>query len=252
MIEVWKDIPGYEGLYQVSNLGNILSLNYKKTHKPHTLKHCISRDGYHRVNLCCNGVRKWFVHLLVAKSFIPNPLNKPQINHIDGDKDNNCVSNLEWVSGKENIQHAIRNGLRKIENHHYLSNGDHHASKPVLQYDLHGNFIKKWGCQSEAARFYNCNSGSINSCVVGRNKTCKGFIWRNQEGDIPLIIEVKPNRQSPRIIKQYSLNGELIHEWNGYKELFAKHPEYKTGSISACVTGKEKTAYGYVWKSVFI
>lgn len=256
MVEVWKDIPGYEGRYQASNLGNILSLHYKGTNTPHLLKQSFSHDGYPRVNLC-NGsyksVKKYFVHLLIARTFIPNPENKPQINHIDGNKKNNCVDNLEWVTCKENIFHAINTGLRKIENHKYLNGDEHYASVPVLQYDLCGNFIKQWGCQSSAARYYNTSAGSINNCMRGITKSHKGFIWRYQESyKIPLKIEVEHHLLSPRIISQYSLNGELLRQWNGYKELFSEHPEYKATCISACCNNRRKTAYGYIWKSKFI
>ena len=255
MKEIWKDIPGYEGRYQASNLGNILALNYKRSHKPHLLKQSITYDGYHRVCLG-NGSRKntkrITVHILVAKTFIPNPENKPQVNHIDGNKDNNCASNLEWVTCKENIQHSIKIGLRNPKNRHYLYGSNHHCSKPILQYDLQGNFIKKWGSQVEAAKYYNCDSCAISNCAVGHSKSYKGFIWRFPNGEIHSKIEVEHHHLSPRIIQQYSLNDELLKEWNGYKELFAEHPEYKAPSISACCHGTQKSAYGYKWKSTFI
>lgn len=253
MKEIWKDIPGYEGHYQISNLGNILSLNYKRSHTPHLMKHHLTYDGYHLIGLCLNS-KKTFksVHILVAKAFVLNPENKPQVNHIDGNKDNNCASNLEWVTCKENIHHAIKTGLRSYENRHYLHGSEHYGSKPILQYDLQGNFIKKWGSQVEAAEYYNCDSSTISSCAVGHSKSCKGFIWRFPDGEIQPKIEVEHHRLSPRIIQQYSLNDELLKEWNGYKELFAEHPEYKAPSISACCHGTQKSAYGYKWKSTFI
>lgn len=253
MKEIWKDIVGYEGQYQISNLGNVLSLNYMHTRKPHLLKTRKTYDGYNRVNLCMNGkAESVSIHSLVAKAFIPNPDNKPQINHIDGNKDNNCVSNLEWVTGKENIHHAISTGLRKAENHIYPKGVSHYASKPILQYDLKGNFIKKWDCQSDAARFYNIPVGSINNCIHGRSYSFKGYLWREYKGSIPQKIEIKHHNFSPRIIKQYSVDGELLRVWNGYKEIIKENPNYRPASISACVSGKKRTTYGYVWKSEFI
>lgn len=107
MEEVWKDIEGYEGLYKVSNLGNIHSI---KSH--YILKGSIDTMGYRIVNLSKNKTNKHFyIHRLVAKAFIPNPDNKPQVNHIDGNKLNNNITNLEWVTGKENIRHASKNNL---------------------------------------------------------------------------------------------------------------------------------------------
>lgn len=125
--EIWKDIPGYEGLYQVSNLGRVRSLDKSieiqtkrdgKTLKPFksfckgkVLKPSINPDGYAIVQLH-NEEKVWYarVHRLVAMAFIPNPENKPCINHLDNTRDNNIVSNLEWCTVKENAQHAAKQG----------------------------------------------------------------------------------------------------------------------------------------------
>lgn len=122
MKEQWKYIPGYEG-YQASNLGEIRSIDRNIAYpnggvrflhgclrKPH-----ISHNGYYRLKLCISGDSGMHVvHRLVAQTFIPNPLNKPQINHKDGNKLNNCVDNLEWCTAKENNTHAIDTGLKNI------------------------------------------------------------------------------------------------------------------------------------------
>jgi len=109
-MEIWKDIKGYEGLYQISNLGNVKSLfRYKKTLKP------FFRKQYFSVNLSKNNNFKTFtVHRLVAENFIINPENKLQVNHIDGNKLNNNIDNLEWNTAKENTNHALLLGLKKV------------------------------------------------------------------------------------------------------------------------------------------
>ncbi len=255
MKEIWKDIPGYEGRYQVSNLGNVLATNYKRSGTAHLLSPTVTYDGYLRVCLCkghrCQK-RLITIHILVANAFIPNPKNKPQVNHKDGNKSNNCVSNLEWVTGKENIQHAIKNGLRPAIAYKPPKGENHYSSKPVLQYDMQGNFIKKWERQSEAARFYSGLPGPINNCVKGRIKSYKGYIRKTFNGDIPQKIDVIHNHLSPRIIYQYNLDGKLIHTWGSFKEIMKFNPHYKAPSLSACCTGDQKTAYGYIWKSEFI
>lgn len=109
MQEIYKDIKGYEGLYQVSNLGNVKSLSRNKILISD--KYTNNATTYHRITLCKNGVTKRFlVHRLVATVFINNPENKPQVNHIDNNGSNNIYTNLEWVTASENMQHSVKQG----------------------------------------------------------------------------------------------------------------------------------------------
>ena len=117
-MEVWKDIVGYEGKYQVSNLGYIKSLEMwtgdKYIKRDKILRGSLSNNGYLYVSLCKGGkAKKYKVNRLVAQAFIENPYNLPITNHIDGDKTNNCVDNLEWTTQSENLKHSYRTGLRK-------------------------------------------------------------------------------------------------------------------------------------------
>lgn len=121
--EIWKDIKGFEGKYKISNLGNVKSvyrtINYIFNNKPKvrrifekTLKKSINKFGYEYVCLSDNcKTQKLKIHRLVAQAFIPNSENKPQVNHIDGNKQNNCVFNLEWCNNSENMKHAVKMGL---------------------------------------------------------------------------------------------------------------------------------------------
>lgn len=107
MTEIWKDIEGYEGLYQVSNLGRVKSLNYNKTRKEKILS-CGDKNGYLFVVLCKNGKHKQFqVHRLVAQEFVPNPENKPYVDHINTIKNDNRVENIRWCTHKENCNNEI-------------------------------------------------------------------------------------------------------------------------------------------------
>ncbi len=166
MQEIWKDIIGYEGLYQVSNLGNIKSFyKAKKSIKKPTL----SNKGYLRVGLSKNKKSKTFkIHRLVAKTFLSNPNNYLEVNHKDGNKLNNCVDNLEWCSRSYNINHAWRNKLTKGR------------SKKLLQYDLNNNLIREFISAREASRTLHINVGDISSCCnhSHKHKTAGGYIWR--------------------------------------------------------------------------
>lgn len=126
MEEVWKDIVGYEGKYQVSNLGRVKSLNYKQTNSERILKENTDKKGYKRAHLFKNGKGVHIsIHRLVAEAFIPNPNNYPQVNHKDENKANNNMENLEWCTNEYNHNYGTRNkrmgnslkGQRIYDNH---------------------------------------------------------------------------------------------------------------------------------------
>lgn len=189
MLEVWKDIPNYEGLYQISNLGNVKSLcfgarNIRKSNIVKLLHQSPNNLGYHKVELYKDGKSKMFyVHRLVAISFIPNPDNKPQINHKDGNKDNNTVDNLEWVTSKENLHHAVETGLRRRSQMKGITGKLNKNSKKINQYDKEGNYIATYYGIAEAARILNGNANSISCCLRGRYKTACGYKW--EYADLP-------------------------------------------------------------------
>ena len=186
--EIWKDIPNYEGLYQVSNLGRIKSLQRKqycpKTNKINIIKkerilkqH--NSKGYNFVILYKNNnIKNNLVHRLVANAFIDNFKNYSYINHIDGNKSNNKVENLEWCTASENTKHAYKNGLSKAK-----KGKENIKSKIICQYDLKGNFIKKHYSIMDAEREKQANHSSIIRCCMNRQKSAGGYIWR-YENDI--------------------------------------------------------------------
>ncbi len=187
MEEIWKDIEGYEGKYQASNLGNVRSLNYRKTSELKLLKQKTDGNGYKRVNLYKDGKRKnCRVHRLVAIAFLPNPNNLPVVNHKDEDKTNNNVNNLEWCTQEYNLNYGTRNE-RASENHkgekhpNYGKKGKYHPkSKPILMYDKEGNFIRRFDSIADANEYFgkDRNFGGINNCLSGRRKTAYGYIFK--------------------------------------------------------------------------
>lgn len=172
MIEEWKFIPGYEGYYMVSNLGNFKSvereIGYKdgltRIYPAKILKTETTKDNYQRIVLMKNGIKqRYMCHRTVAETFIPNNDYSLVVNHIDGNKSNNCVSNLEWCTNKENTQHAWKTGLCKP--HYYPKN-----FRKILCIETNIIFLS----QSEAARFLGIKVSSIQSSIT-RNGSCKGF-----------------------------------------------------------------------------
>lgn len=181
-IEIWKDVKGFEGVYKISNFGNLK--HYTKKLGWNTLKQTNKNGWYFNVVLYNpDGKNKSIkIHRLVAEAFIPNPENKKSINHIDGNKQNNRVENLEWCTAKENFSHAKRMGLWKYNKPY--------KTTPVNQYALDGTFIKSYRGAKEA---------SIETGVCARNilqvahkeeynkqkhsvrKQAGGYIWKLAE-----------------------------------------------------------------------
>lgn len=152
--------------YLVSDEGDI---KHKQTGKIRKQK--LNKDNYLEINLSMgsrHSVVHRQVHRLVAEAFIPNPENKPQVNHKDGDTTNNCVSNLEWVTPSENQLHAVKIGI---------INSCNRGGKPCIQKDIQGNTIRVFDSMSEASKILNISQSCINRVCLGQRKSAKGFIF---------------------------------------------------------------------------
>lgn len=185
IMEIWKDIKGFEGLYQVSNEGRVKSLK-----RDSIMKQQKKRYGYYNIGLYNKGEYKWFrVHRLVAEAFIPNPNEYPIINHRDENPSNNVVENLEWCDVKYNVNYgtAIERKREKQLNHP-------NESKIVLQYTLDGELIGEFPSTAEVERKLGYDHSHIARCCNGgyfdkaRNKwhnsnTYKGFMWKYKKED---------------------------------------------------------------------
>ena len=168
--EIWRtavvDGEPYER-FQVSNLGRVMNLNYYNTGKAKLIEPSYDGQGYLQVNLYKNKkTKKCYVHRLVAELFIPNPENLPEVNHIDEDKTNNRVDNLEWKSPKDNCNHGTRNErIAKAK------------SKKVLQLSLTGDLIREWPSTRECGRNGFAQSHVVD-CCNGKLPHYKGFRWK--------------------------------------------------------------------------
>lgn len=170
MIEIWKDIKGYEGRYQISNLGRVKSLCRLEEKIMHPVT---TKKGYLQVRLssgqCTKGLK---VHRLVALNFIPNPNDKPEVNHLDGNKKNNLVTNLEWCTPKENMGHASQNNLLRD-----VSGNKNPNCKRINQYTTDGKFIKTWCSIFDITKELGAERHGICKCCTNKIKTYRGYIW---------------------------------------------------------------------------
>lgn len=188
--EQWKNIEGYEGLYEISNLGRIKRLHrvsYYANGRKYVYKELILKlkpskfTGYVNVGLTnSNHVMKTFrVHRLVAKVFIPNPYSFEEINHIDYDKENNQTANLEWCDRFYNNKHSSKKPSRKWQKHRLgLSGEDIHNSKPVIQKSLCGETINTFKSGNLASKVTNVHQSKISAVCIGKRKTAGGYTWK--------------------------------------------------------------------------
>lgn len=261
--EVWKDIPEYEGYYQVSNMGRIKSLDRYVTMKrrcdshaqTRLLKGCIikmnlSRGGYGICHLKRNSTSKIVkYHRVVCSVFHPNPDNLPEVNHKNEIKTDNRADNLEWCTRQYNANWGTAILRKSINSRNHPS-----KSKPVYQFTLNGKILKKYPSIKEAARCTSVKEANISSvCYGGKSKSAGGYLWSFSSNveEVQMKIKRKHNNE-PRhgkYVHQYTLEGKHIASYISAAEASRRTGVCKVNIIQVCNhTGHYKSAGGYLWK----
>lgn len=177
-MEIWKEIKGTNGYIEVSNQGRVRSL---LSGRPRILKSQRDAKGYHRVRVTIERDKMTFkVHREVAKAFIPNPSTLPQVNHIDGNKENNSASNLEWVTNKDNVHHAISNGLWETV-FSGVNAENEKRKKAIIGYNDTEECTKRFESVADAERYI--GSRHITDVLKGKRSHAKGWTFRYERGD---------------------------------------------------------------------
>lgn len=190
LIEEWRPVKNFEDLYEVSNLGYVRSIQYHGKKRIKEMTQSLDRLGYRTVKL-----RNWketivgnfYVHRLVAQAFIPNPDNKPYVDHIDANTSNNVVTNLKWATSLENQNNPITLARLKNAITSYNKSGDHKKDVQksqgytVLQYDRKGNFIAEYSSISAAADALECSTESIRKVCIGKHAFYRNFVFKYKE-----------------------------------------------------------------------
>lgn len=252
--EIWKDIPELNGKYQISNYGRVKSFFRCKEGKLLVLQP--DSLGYQRVQICR---RMYLIHRLVALLFVPNPYFYKEINHKDGNKQNNYYENLEWCTRSENMKHAFATGLK--ENH---KGSESNAAKSFYQFDKQGNLIRKWGSLVECANYLESAKNGLakdirkrlTSTLHNRHKSCCGFLFSFEDhidaetklskARIPVLaFPVKGHKGA------YEISGEpirfrTVNETEGY--IMPNGKKAIASIVVKCCKGKRDTHAGYKWR----
>lgn len=174
MQEIWKSIKGFEGKYEISNFGQVKSLNYAKSGKEGLIKPIKNKDGYLIVKLYSDKCYTKLVHRLVAENFISIP--KLEVNHLNGNKEDNSIDNLEWCTHPENERYSWKVLGKSLKMSQSREKGL--SGKAIIQYDLKDNYIKSWKSASEAGRVLNIRANKISACCNKRRNKAGGYKWR--------------------------------------------------------------------------
>ena len=244
--EEWRDIVGYEGLYQVSNMGRVKSLERLDVKNQYSkeiqiMKQQLSNSGY--LTVCVtNGSKKklLLVHREVCNAFVNNKENLPCVNHKDENKLNNKVGNLEFCTYKYNCNYGTRNERvlkSQIENSKYF--------RKVFQYDKNGSFLKEWGSIHEIFK-ETYKKRVVYECCIRMRGSGFGYLWRFYN-DCSDIVPYKIEAHNKKQILCFDKDTNFLREYNSITDA-AKDVGASIGNIVSCCKGNQKTSKGYIFR----
>ena len=254
MDEKKKWIEGYEGFYWITSKGRVISADRYDRFNRHVggeVKPQLAGQGYPFVCLYKDGKGKQrYVHRLVAQAFVPNPENKREVDHIDNDKTNNDVSNLRWVTHKENQNNEITRANMLEDTSKFVSQkgADNPFSRKVSMFSLDGEYIRSFDCLHDAAQFVGVTDNSIGRVCRGERRQSGGYFWK-YEGEAKMKIKpsVQRERSNKRPIQQFTPDGDIVAEYGSVQEA-AEALGICAPNIIHCAKGDAKTYKGYKWR----
>jgi hypothetical protein len=249
--EIWKPIIGYEGYYLASNFGRIKSVERYVGYKIDGFMRIVSErimsqitvKGWKYCSISKNGSnRSIHVARLIALAFIPNPENKPTVNHKNRVKDDNRLENLEWATHKEQTKNILDVGGRDTK-----SGIDHWNSKLVYQYNIIGELIKIHDTATSAAKIFNSKPSTICDCCNGRWKSAHGYIWSYVELNSSYFKSIKIGHTTkPKKILKKDFNGNILDEYENTR-MAARVSGLGIDGIRDCCIGNRDNYKGFIW-----
>lgn len=241
--EIWEPVVGYEGKYEVSDLGRVRSVDRHVFQQGKSVFYngvimtpSVNNSGYLTIRLSRNNKKKGLlIHRIVAEAFLENPNGLPCVNHKDENKLNNNLQNLEWCTMSYNVNY----GTATIRRARKMGN-------KIAQYNLKGNLVATYYSSGDAERNTGIAKSAIKDCANGKTSTSGGYIWKKIIDSCPQHVNVLLPCNHAKVIEQYDVNLNFIASYDS-GHIAAKDTGLCSENILACCRRQQKSCGGYIW-----